>query len=144
MTLDKRTREQMLAHYGEIHDDDGVDPHEFFKTRELRDKQYHKTMQLCSQVAETIGLVLEGDFDDELLHNLQVVSVNPAPDASQLAVALRADVPDAQVGAQEILNRLAAVSGRLRCEVAAAISRKRAPKLVFHLVGPAESGEVQP
>ncbi|MEX0866821.1 MAG: hypothetical protein WD030_05645 [Pirellulales bacterium] len=143
MTLDKRTREQMLAYCSEIHDDDGVDPRDFFRTRKSRDKRDRKALQLCSQVAETLGLVLEGDFDDELLHNLQVVSVNPAPDASQLAVALRADVSDSQIGAQEILDRLAAVAGRLRCEVAGAICRKRAPKLVFHLVGPASSEEVQ-
>lgn len=144
MTLSKRIREQMLAHCGEIHDDDGVDPREFFKNRKSRDKIDRKAIQLCSQVAETLGLVLAGDFDDELLHNLQVVSVNPAPDASQLAVGLRADVPDGQVNAREILDRLASVAGRLRCEVAAAISRKRAPKLVFHLVGLTMSEEEQP
>lgn len=144
MTLDKHTRERMLAHCGEIPDDDGVDPREFFKTRRTRDKRDRKALQLCKQVAETLGLVLEGDFGDERLHNLQVVSVNPAPDASQLAVTLRADIPAGRVGAQEILDRLAAVAGRLRCEVAAAIRRKRAPQLVFHLVGPGQSEEVQP
>lgn len=144
MTLSKRTREQMLAHCGQIHDDDGVDPREVFKTRESRDKKNRKAIQLCSQVAETLGLVLTGDFDDELLHNLQIVSVTPAPDASQLAVAVRADIPGDQVRSQEILDRLASVAGRLRCEVAAAISRKRAPKLLFHLVGPERSREVQP
>lgn len=144
MTLSKRTREQMLAHCGEIHDDDGVDPRDFFKTKQTRDKANRKAIQLCSQVAETLGLVLTGDFDDELLHNLQVVSVDPAPDASQLAVSLRADVPGGRVDVQEVLDRLAMVAGRLRCEVATAISRKRAPRLVFHLVGPEETKEVQP
>lgn len=144
MTLDKRTRAQMLAHCGEIHDDDGVDPRDFFKSRKARNKKSHKAIQLCRQVAETLGLALAGEFDDELLHNLQVVSVDPAPDASQLVVALRADVPGGRVDAQEVLDRMAVVTGRLRCEVAAAITRKRAPKLVFHLVGPVESGEVQP
>lgn len=144
MTISKRTREQMLACCGEIHDDDGVDPREFFKTHETRDKKSRKAMQLCNQVAETLSLVLAGDFDDDLLHSLQVISVRPAPDASQLAVELRADVPDGQVGAQEILDRLAVVAGRLRCEVAAAITRKRAPKLVFHLVGSDGTEEVQP
>ncbi|REJ68220.1 MAG: ribosome-binding factor A [Planctomycetota bacterium] len=144
MTLSKRMREQMLAHCGEIHEDDGVDPREFFKTRQSRDNKNRKAIQLCNQVAETLGLVLAGDFDDELLHNLQVVSVVPAPDASQLAVALRADIPRGQVHAQKVLDRLAMVAGRLRCEVAAAITRKRAPKLVFHLIGPEGGEEVQP
>ena len=144
MTLSQRMREQMLAHCGEIHDDDGVDPREFFKTRKPRDKNNRKATQLCAQVAETLGLVLAGDFDDELLQNLQVVSVDPAPDASHLSVTLRADVPTGRVEAQQVLDRLAMVAGKLRCEVAAAITRKRAPRLVFHLVGPVETEEAQP
>jgi ribosome-binding factor A len=141
MTLSKRAREQMLAHCGEIHDDDGVDPREFFKSNQLRDKRNRKADQLCAQVAETLGLVLSGDFDDELLRSLHVVSVRPAPNASQLAVALRADPSDEAIDPRIVLDRLAAVMGRLRCEVAAAITRKRAPRLVFHLIGPARTGE---
>ncbi len=143
MTLDNRTRERLLAHCGELQDDDGVDPRQFFKTDKKRNKQNYKARQLCNQVAETLGLVLAGEFGDERLHNLQVVSVEPAPDASQLRVTLRSDDPCDSVVAQEIVNRLATISGRLRCEVAAAISRKRTPKLMFRVIGPADVGEVQ-
>ena len=144
MTLDKRTRAEMRALCGEIHADDGVDPREFFKTKNVRDKKSRKAMQLCHQVAVTLELVLSGDFGDELLHNLQVVSVEPAPDDTQMAVTLRADVRAELANTQQILERLAAVSGRIRCEVASAITRKRAPKLVFRLVGPTDGPEVQP
>lgn len=145
MTLDKRTRERLLAHCGELHEDDGVDPRRFFKIDKRRNKQNHKARQLCHQVAETLALVLAGEFGDHQLHGLQVVSVDPAPDASQLSVTLRTDEPCGSAQRQEVLNRLAMVNGRLRCAVAAAISRKRTPKLLFRIVGPAdERGEVQP
>ena len=144
MKLNKRMRDEMLAHCGEIHDDDGVDPRDFFKSNTYRDKKDYKATQLCKQVAETLSLVLTGEFDDELLHSLHVVSVDPAPDASQLAVTLRADVSGGQFNSQEIMGRLMAVSGRLRSEVASAITRKRAPRLVFRLIGPGVSQESNP
>ncbi len=134
MTLDKRTRDKMLAHCGEINDDDGVDPREYFKTPRSRKKEDRKARQLCAQVFETLSLVLTGEFHDELLHNLEVVSVKPAPDASQLAVVVRADMPETLVDPREVLDRLNGVAGQLRAEVAAAITRKRAPKLVFQVI----------
>ena len=143
MTLDKRTRERLLAHCGQLHEDDGVDPRQFFKTDKKRNKHNHKARQLCNQVAETLGLVLAGEFGDERLHGLQVVSVDPAPDASQLSVTVSTDGPCASIETQEILDRLAAVNARLRCEVATAISRKRTPKLLFRVIGPTGLGEVQ-
>jgi ribosome-binding factor A len=139
MTFDMRTRERLLAHCGQLHEDDGVDPRQFFKTDKQRDKQNHKTRQLCHQVAETLGLVLAGEFGDERLHGLQVASVEPASDASQLTVTLRTGDPCDAIEVQEILNRLATVGGRLRCEVAAAISRKRTPRLLFRVIGPTAS-----
>lgn len=134
MTLDKRTRDRMLAHCGEINDDDGVDPREYFKTPRSRKQDDHKARQLCAQVFETLSLVLAGEFHDEWLHNLEVVSVNPAPDASQLAVVVRAHMPGTLVDPREVLEKLNGVAGQLRAEVAAAITRKRAPKLVFQVV----------
>jgi hypothetical protein len=41
-------------------------------------------MQLCHQVAETLNCVLSGECRDEVLQNLQVLGVEPAPNASQL------------------------------------------------------------
>jgi len=146
MATNKRTREQMLAHCGEIHDDDGVDPRIYFKSTTQRDKNNRKAKQLCSQVAHTLALVLQGEFGDELLHGLHVVAVEPAPDVSRLLVTICADIPecnedtdDKGLCAQEILNRLTAVSGHLRAEVTAGITRKRAPKLVFRLSVPCET-----
>jgi ribosome-binding factor A len=136
MKLDRKTRRRLRENCRELHDDDAVDPRDFFRPHTTSTGHDRKTLQLCSQVAETLALVLAGELDDEVLQQLQVESVLPAPNASQLAVTLRA--PQTLDGAEcdEIRRRLDRASGRLRCEVAAAITRRRAPKLVFHLVGP--------
>lgn len=142
MTLDKRTREQMLALCGELHDDDGVDPRLFFRQEDHRRQSNHKTQQLCKQVAQTLSLVLAGEFGDDRLHHLQVVSVEPAPNASQLSVTFHSDAIRDRGEADAILMQLNMVGGQLRWAVAAAITRKRAPKLVFRLTGPNGGQEV--
>ncbi len=133
MVLDKRVREQLQAHCGELADDDGVDPREFFKPPKPRSQHGRKTLQLCSQVAETLSMIFAGELDDDLLQGLRVESVVPAPNASQLAVNLRTVEPCDEATQQAIRQQLARITGALRCEVAAAITRRRAPKLVFHL-----------
>ena len=136
MTLDKRTRERMLACCGQIHEDDGVDPREFFRTTRTHNKENRKARQLCRQVAETLALVLSGENADELLGSLCVESVAPAPDSSRLLVMLRADLPSERFDRAGLEERLAASRGRLRCEVAAAITRRRTPVLIFNVLGP--------
>jgi ribosome-binding factor A len=97
-----------------------------------------KALQLCRQVADTLGQVLSGECDDDVLRSLQVVTVAPAPDASQLLVIVAPALADERLDPVEVLQRLAACSARLRCEVAASITRKRAPRLAFQFVsGPA-------
>jgi ribosome-binding factor A len=143
MTRDKKSRERMLAHCDSLHDDDGVDPRQFFKPRTGGGKIDRKTRQLCAQVAETLALVLAGEIEDDTLQSLRVEAVDPAPDASQLAVTLRGPTDWRRADVQQALDRLAKISGRLRCEVAAAITRKRAPKLVFHIIGSHRDEETQ-
>ncbi len=138
MTLDKRTRERLLAHCGQLHEDDGVAPRKFFKADKQRNARNHRARQLCHQVAETLGLALAGEFGDERLHNLQVVSVEPGPDGSQLSVTLCTEGPCGSDEIGEILTRLSMVGGQLRCAVAAAITRKRTPRLVFRVVVPSK------
>ncbi len=93
-----------------------------------------KTMQLCHQVAVTLEEVL-AECGDPLLHGLRVVDVEPSPDVSRLLVTLTLD--DEPVEDAEALHRVEAhlsrASGHLRGEVAQAITRKRAPALVYHL-----------
>jgi len=136
MALDKRTREQMLEMCGEIHEDDGVDPREFFKSGRGPRKQDHKAKQLCRQAAETLDQVLSGEIGDPQLACLRVVSVQPAPDASRLLVTVVADCAAEGYCREEIEERLAASAGRLRTCVASAVTRKKAPMLTFALLGP--------
>jgi len=114
----------------------GIDPADEFDTthRGMRRRTPdRKTLQLCRQVADTLSLVLSGDEGDEILGELQVISVVPAPDATQLLVVL---APTLANGPSEALlsARLAESACRLRGEVAAAITRRRAPKLLFQVV----------
>lgn len=143
MALDKRTREQMLAHCGEIHADDGIDPREFFKVNRIHKKEDRKAKQLCRQVAETLDQVLSGEISDDVLRGLRVSSVVPAPDASRLLVTLYADCDPNEFNRDEIEQRLAVRQGQLRCEIAASITRKKTPTLAFNVIGPDCIGNLQ-
>lgn len=140
MAIDKRTRMQMLESCGEIHEEDGVDPREFFKPERNPRKQNHKAKQLCRQAAETLELVLSGETRDPRLRCLRVVSVQPAPDASRLLVTVTADCSGEEFDRGETEARLQASAGRLRTAVAASITRRKAPMLAFVLLGPDRKG----
>jgi len=140
VTNKRRPRADLRALCGEIREDDGVDPRDFFKAGKPRRKQDHKAEQLCRQVAETLDQVLAGETGDDLLRLLHVVSVRPAPDASRFAVFVSADCPLTDAEQQQTQARLQAWAGRLRTLVTAAITRRRAPLLSFVLVDSDRSG----
>ncbi len=117
-----------------------VDPAAFFCGQPSKRKTDRKARQLCSQVADTLSYVLSGECGDEVLRSLLVVAVDPTPDAAQLAVTVCQDSSADPVAAQEVLSRLSAASGKLRAAVASAITRKRAPKLLFRLLPPLRQG----
>jgi ribosome-binding factor A len=133
MPFPKRSRRPSPAHTDELRDDDGVDPRVYFRKPSNR-PEHRKLGQLCKQVAETLSLVLASDFDDPRLHNLQVLSVSPAPNAGQLLVTVGCEDIRSADEVLTIQTLLAAVQGRLRSEVAASITRKRAPRLSFRIV----------
>ena len=98
-----------------------------------------KTKQLCRQVFQAVSLALAGECDDEVLRDLTVESVTPAPNASRLLVCVA--LPPARPGEevlspQNVLERLAVHHARLRRCVAAAVTRKRAPELTFLPIAP--------
>ena len=97
-----------------------------------------KACQLCRQVAVTLDEVL-AECGDGVLRNLHVVDVTPFPDASRLMVAVASvdGKTEQEHGTQAILEHLQRASGHLRCEVAAAVTRKRTPLLVYRLANPA-------
>jgi len=100
-----------------------------------RGRQHHLA-SLCRQVQQSVALTLAGEFADPVLQSLVVDRVVPAPDASRLMVLVYFGSDAAAVPLVELLRRLEAVSGHLRREVAAAITRRRAPELSFGLIRP--------
>ena len=91
-------------------------------------KDQRKTRQLCRQVFQAVSLALAGECGDDLLRDVMVESVEPAPTASRLAV--RVCMPPGSDVA-DVLDRLARVTPHVRRLVAQAITRKRAPELTF-------------
>lgn len=101
-----------------------------------------KDLQLCRQVADTLSLVL-GDCGDDCLRDLHVVRVVPAPDASQLLVIVGSPPGETPAAPREVLERLQAHAAAFRAEVARAITRKRAPSLLFEYLASAPGEEVR-
>src|SRR5438132_6221067 len=65
---------------------DGMDPRlDAFTRRHVVNR---KAMQLCKQVAQTLGSVLSGECGDDRLRDLLVDSVLPAPDSTRLLVTV--------------------------------------------------------
>jgi ribosome-binding factor A len=133
MTFKKPSVKDMLPLCGAISPEDGMDPREFAR-KGRPSKGDRKVRQLCCQVAETLSLVLSGECGDDLLQSLQVVAVDPAPNASQLVVTVAAAMPGETIDPNAVIERLTQFMGKLRCEVAGAITRKRAPKLLFRVL----------
>jgi ribosome-binding factor A len=109
------------------------------RDRQSSSKPDYKTQQLCRQAQRVLGLSL-GELRDEVLGDLMIESVAPFPDASRLVV--RVIVPQhAQATIPEVIEHLARAHGALRHALAQAITRKRAPDLVFV---PLRDSEVRP
>lgn len=94
----------------------------------------HKALQLCKQVAHTLADLLAGDCDDEILRGLDVLAVQPAPDASRLLVTLAPGAAACPCPPEEVISRLNGVARHLRSEVASAITRRKAPTLIYQVI----------
>ena len=112
--------------------EDGIDPKQLARGgADSPDRR--KTWQLCSQVHDALRLIM-GEAADERLHGLDVREVLPAPNDAQLLVLL---VPLDPLTAEErdaITAALQVANGWIRSEVATAITRKRAPRLLLQLL----------
>jgi ribosome-binding factor A len=95
-------------------------------------KLERKERQLCRQVQEAVSEALAAIEDDVLL-DVWVTNVEPAPDAGRLAVIVQAG---RGASPEEVFARLEKVAGHLRAEVAGAISRKRVPTLTYRVLPP--------
>lgn len=131
MTISKKIREQMLKLCGSICADDGQDPRDFHETRiDSRKNDEYRHQRLCQQVARTLALVLPESVEEPIRH-LKIDSVVRGRNTSVLRV--KVVMPKWADHDQQIslLESLKSQEGWLRSEVAAAITRKRVPRLAF-------------
>ena len=111
----------------------------FFGGGSGRRRRDHKTAQLCRQVFWALSMAL-GDCADDVLRELLVQDVTPAPDAGRLLVKVSFSAASDVVAVADVMARLDQAAGFLRREVASAITRKRAPELMFVLVAGGSGG----
>ncbi len=93
-------------------------------------RRHHKDLQLCRQVFDALSLAL-AEIDDPSIDSLALASVTPAPTGARLLVTLVPTRDDLDTDAA--LACVHGVMDELREEVAAEITRKRAPELVFRI-----------
>lgn len=93
-------------------------------------KRHHKDLQVCRQVFDALTYAL-ADLDDPLVDELAVASVVPAPSAARVLVTLVPSRDD--VDPEVALGRVRELADELREEVAAEVTRRRVPVLVFRI-----------
>ena len=111
-------RQNLESICANIDREDGIAPR-FDRRDELRKVPNRKALQLCGQVARTLNWVLAGECGDELLRDLIVESVVPAPSTARLLVTLTPSVSADDVDPALIMGRVQRAAGRLRAEIAA-------------------------
>jgi ribosome-binding factor A len=117
-------------------DTSNIDPATFFgPTQDVRAER--KTQQLCKEVERTLSCALAAASDD-VVRDLTLIEVSPAPDASRLLVTLSLSRP---VPIDEVNERLERMRGSLRQEIASSLQRKRTPELSFAVVPPYVPGD---
>ncbi|MBX6314466.1 MAG: ribosome-binding factor A [Isosphaeraceae bacterium] len=135
MAHKRPSRKLLRSLCAKVDPEDGLDPRESPRGPRRR-RHDRKARQLCGQVAEALGYAL-GQSGDELLQGLYVVSVEPAPDESRLLVTVGSLPAEAErLDPAQVLDHLDRASGHLRSEVAAAITRRKTPQLVYRYALP--------
>lgn len=139
--MKSRKRNQDLHELcGQVHSDDGLDPREAYWNRpRSRKKDDRRARPLCKQVFRLLTLAFAGECREPVLRDLDVVGVEPAPDATRLLVFVTVKSPNSGWSAEEIVARLEGICGHLRGEIAVGVTRKRVPELGFRVV-PVEEG----
>jgi ribosome-binding factor A len=132
MTSKRIRRKDLLSGCSEVGAGDGLDPR--LEGREGAEPAGdRKQRQLCGQVARTLASLFAGECGDDVLRDLLVQSVVPAPSSARLLVTVALAPTAPPIPAEKIGEALERARGLLRSEVAAAIVRRRAPDLVFRI-----------
>jgi ribosome-binding factor A len=132
MSRRKRKADELIKLAADLGHEDGSDPKEFHgKPWNAPKKASRKGQQLCGQVKDALSIAFPA-CADTVLQGLAVIRVLPAPHTGRLLVVVSSaeDVQRAKV-----VQALARATGFLRAEVAATISRRHTPELVFEMIG---------
>jgi hypothetical protein len=130
MSKKRLSRRDLQTLCSELAPEDGQDPR--LDPRSSSGKVANrKALQLCGQVAETLAVFLAGCGDD-VLRDVVITSVVPAPNSSRLLVTVTVSAAEAQP--EQVLACLQRALPRLRVEVGFAITRKRVPELAFRVM----------
>lgn len=132
MSRRKRKADDLTSLAANLDHEDGSDPREFHsKPWNAPKKASRKGQQLCGQVKDALTLAFPA-CSDGVLQGLLVTRVEPAPHTGRLLVLVSSQ------GAMEreaIVRALSRATGFLRAEVAATISRRHTPELIFEVIG---------
>jgi ribosome-binding factor A len=132
MTSEQPSRKRIQGLCSDAAPEDGVDPREVLR-QSARKKGGRKTLQLCGQVAEALNYAFAAVCNDDVLRELAVVAVQPAPDESRLLVTVEPAL-SGPCDPPKVLAHLQQALGKLRSEVATSIHRKKVPELTFCVV----------
>jgi ribosome-binding factor A len=132
MAKSEQSRRKLLAACSDVGPEDGTDPKDWTKHWNARGPG-RKALQLCAQVSEALNAAFAG-FGDEVLADLIVTSVEPAPHAGRLLVTVGATPSAKPRIVTEVTAHLNRAAGRLRTAVAAAIHRRKTPLLAFRVL----------
>lgn len=129
----RKNKNDLRALCAEVHEDDGVDPRIIKRRRQSSEdrNQNRKTLQLCKQVSRALSMTLAGDCGDAMLREVEIVRVEPAPNSGRLAVVVRLGLTTEAQTHRAALQRLQLAESFLRSQIAASITRKHVPELVF-------------
>ncbi len=129
----KRNKPDLRALCAQPYPDDGLNPRDDKRRRGVAEHRGadRKLQQLCKQAARTLHLALGALPDADRLAEVAISTVYPAPHAGRLRCVLTVPDPERREEVAAVVGRHA---GRLRAELAAAITRRRAPELVFEVV----------
>jgi ribosome-binding factor A len=130
-----RQKPTPLPDYGLLGSGDGVDPRT--DARDCpRPVHNRKALQLCHQIAETLHGVLQGECRDDVLRDLLVQSVKPAPDSTHLLVTVSLSPAALERTPGDVLQHLHRSYGWMRSRIATAIHRRKTPELMFRVAAP--------
>ncbi|AJQ94098.1 ribosome-binding factor A [Gynuella sunshinyii] len=111
--------------------EDGVDPRELARFRLTRKTKQNRPLEKVAQ--RTISLWIMAELADDVFRDIDVAAVQLTEDGQFLWVLIH-HYSSAQAQTEVALQKLNALQGYLRAQVARAVNRKRVPVLKFEVL----------